>query len=125
MSGKSFLLPIAFIASTLLFSLPALGQRPVLRTPPNQFGPPPAYDLLRRPTGILPNYYQYYLPNKRLQQNLRMQENQLQRQASQVRAMQTQWQSGGQSGASMAPTGRGSSFMNYSHFYPGLSRGGR
>ena len=125
MSGKSSLLPIAFIASTLLFSLPALAQRPVLRTPPNQFGPPPAYDLYRAPTGILPNYYQYYLPNKRLQQNLRMQDNQLRRQASEVRAMQTQWQSGGQSGASMSPTGRGSVFMNYSHFYPGFTRGGR
>ena len=118
---KKLSFSLALLLFTLLISLPATAQRPPLRTPPNQFGPPPIYDLFQQRRGILPNFHQFYLPQKRLQQNLRAQENQLQRQGTAIRSMQNQWLAPDRQGGGISPTGQGNTFMNYSHFYPGLS----
>ena len=99
----------------------ALAQRPVLRSPPNRYGGPPVYDLFRQNTGILPNYYQFYRPRQQLQQTLRTQDYQLQRQNTAIRSMQNQWRAAEQRG-SIAPTGTGGHFMDTMHYYPALQR---
>jgi hypothetical protein len=117
---RAFLLPTVVAALVTLFSLPALAQRPVLRTPPNQFGRPPVYDLLQAPQGILPNYYQYYKPQQDLQRNLRTQDYNLRRQGGAIQSLQNQWRAAEGASGAISPTGRGSVFMNYSHYYSGL-----
>jgi hypothetical protein len=122
MRRKTLLLSaLCLITSGLLNDSTGFAQRPVLRTPPNQFGRPPIYDLFQQRRGILPNYYQYYLPQQQLQRNLRTQQYQMQRQGSELQTLQNQWLVPEQNRTNLAPTGRGSNFMNYSHFYPGLS----
>jgi hypothetical protein len=115
---------LALLLCTVLLGLPASAQRPTPRTLPNQYGRPPIYDLFQQRRGILPNYYQFYMPQQRLQQNLRSQAYQLQRQGNAIQAMQNQWLTPQEQGADISPTGRGSTFMNYSHFYPALGGGG-
>ena len=124
MSKKTLASLVPFLCAVLL-SLPASAQSPSPRILPNQFGRPPIYDLFQEPRGILPNFYQYYLPQRRLQQNLRNQEYQLQRQRNAIQSMQNQWLAPGQEGGGISPTGQGSTFMDYSHFYPARSGGSR
>lgn len=82
--------------------------------------PNPAYSLLRRREGILPNYYQYMLPQQRLQRILESQDRQLQLQRAGIGRLNRDVQRIGRTGG-LAPTGIGGHFMDYSHFYPGLS----
>ncbi len=114
---------LAALPALLLLAGPATAQGPILRTPPPSFGGPPVYDLFRRQTGLLPNYYQFYLPRQQLERTLRLQDYQLQGQGTAIRAMQNQWQQAQSGQQPLQPTGSGSVYMNYSHFYP--SPGGK
>ena len=103
----------------------------LLLTAPNGYGQgryepayptfPPAFNYLRRDTGVLNTYYGLVQPSRQLesaQQRFRdsaLQQqaaiNNLQRQVTEVREAQ------------VGPTGKRAGFMNYSHYYGGLSPG--
>ena len=125
MISKRLVLQIAVVIAVVLPST-GFAQRPILRQPPNTFGAPPVFELFREQTGILPNYYQFYRPAIQLDQTLRTQNNQLQRQGGELKTLQSQQSQQSQQnqtwGAAraqgFAPTGTASSFMNTSHYYP-------
>ena len=120
MRGKFSLLWMALVAGTLLVPLAAQGQQPPLRESPNGLWSP-SYRLLQpQPAGPLSRLFDFRR-EQQLQQNLRSQQYQMQRQGTAIQGLQNQWLAPQRDGASLAPTGRGSRFMDHSHFYPGLS----
>ncbi len=84
----------------------------------------PWLDLFRSDTGLLDPYNSLVRPRLELQERLRRQQLDLTRQAAGLSAMRQQMiQSRGQ--MPIRPTGTGSVFMDYSHYYPGFQAGGR
>jgi len=81
----------------------------------------PYLDLFRRQEGVLDNYNQFVRPKVNLQRTLNEQDRQLRRQGQQIRAINSAWSQAQRTGT-MAPTGTGAAFFNYSHFYPGMRR---
>ena len=93
----------------------ANGQQGVYQ-PPGGSPFSPYLNLFRRDTGLLNQYYNYIVPQRRL-------ESTLQQQSSAITGLQTQVQ--GVRGelrqaptAPNGPTGVGAGYMNYSHYYP-------
>jgi hypothetical protein len=76
----------------------------------------PYFQLFRDDTGILPNYYQFYRPARTVQQGFWLQNRAIQSQQAEIRGLTQQLNTAQQT--QVAPTGTGSVFMNYSHYYP-------
>ncbi len=111
-------------ASVALLSVcPAYAQRgnPRQRNHPS-FSP--WLDLYRRDTGVLDNYHQFVRPEIQLRKTLDQQRRAINRQD---RGLQTLGRDFGRfQRKSMArPTGTGSVFMNYSHYFPSAGGTGR
>jgi hypothetical protein len=94
----------------------ANGQQGLVYQPPGGSPFSPYLNLFRRDTGLLNQYYNYIVPQRRL-------ESTLQQQSSAISGLQTQVQ--GVRGelrqvqtAPIGPTGVGAGYMNYSHYYP-------
>ena len=77
----------------------------------------PYLDYFRAPQGPLDSYHEYVRPRINLQNTLSRQDRQLRVQANELRALNDEW-SRAQRTKTLAPTGIGASFFNYSHFYP-------
>jgi len=83
----------------------------------------PWFGLYQRNGGPIDNYHMFVRPQMDLQNTIQQQQNAIQRNAAGINSLGqdvTQMQEHG----TMKPTGTGSGFMNYSHYYP-ASRGGR
>ena len=117
------LLTVCCLSFALLVALshPASAQqrRPLRYEPPA--GPTLSPYLLfsRRPTGIYDNYHAFVRPRLELRSTLRVQNDEigylnrnLQEVQGDVRTLSEVRESG------VAPTGVGSSYLNYSHYYP-------
>ncbi len=83
----------------------------------------PYLHYFRRDPGPLGTYFSYVRPRLELQRTLAVQTADLQRQQARIQTLQGEVSQIGQSGARM-PTGTGSVFMNYSHYYPTFGSGG-
>ena len=81
----------------------------------------PYLDYFREPRGPLDAYHEYVRPRVELRETLQQQNRQLNAQARELRSLNTQWQRGRETGT-LAPTGVGARFFNYSHFYPNMRR---
>ncbi len=79
----------------------------------------PWLGLWRQNTGALDNYHTFVQPQMELNRTLQMQNSALTRQAAGLQSLHNEIMQpqGNQSG--MMPTGQGSTFMNYSHYYGG------
>jgi hypothetical protein len=76
--------------------------------------------LNRRDPGPLGPYLSYVRPQQQLRSALSQQSRHLQQQQASIRSLRQQVTQIGETG-SLRPTGTGSVFMNYSHYYPGFS----
>ncbi len=82
----------------------------------------PWMNMFQRHPGPLDNYHSFVQPNMQVQGALSQQNTALQQQRGELQSL-VQNESTGQHGEAIAPTGTGSVFMEYSHYYPG--KGGR
>lgn len=82
----------------------------------------PWFGLYRKNGGPLDNYHMFVRPQFQLENTLRQQQNAIQRNDAGVRSLgqEMTWQ---QEQLGMRPTGSGSVFMYYSHYYPGKGQG--
>jgi hypothetical protein len=78
----------------------------------------PYLDYFRAPQGPLDSYHEYVRPKINLRNTLTQQDRQLRAQAQGLRKLNSQWQRAQRTGT-LAPTGTGAGFFNYSHFYSG------
>ena len=97
---------------------------------PNRYTPPagptisPYLQYFRQPTGVLNNYNQFVRPRQELRSTLQNQNQQLRQLDDNVRNARRDINTLSQTrGAGVRPTGVGSAYMNFSHYYPAL--GGR
>jgi hypothetical protein len=114
------ILPLA-LGCILCASQSAWAQRLQRYQPP--YGPTlsPYLEYYRRPSGVLNNYHMFVRPRVELRQTLRSQQQQiltLDRELRRAAVSQVRE-------AEVAPTGTGSGFMNYSHYYPSAGASGR
>jgi hypothetical protein len=111
-----------FFAIGLLFALTicstAFAQETNFRPQPYR-APSRAYDYLRAPTGLLPNYYSFAQPRQQLQNTINSQVRQIQQQGANIKRLNTGLRATQRAGG-MLPTGSASRFRNYSHYYTGL-----
>jgi hypothetical protein len=119
---------VAVIAVALTFAVLSLGDvaigqglsRP--QAPGRSYTRPPTLspylDYFRTPQGPLDSYHEYVRPQINLRNTLTQQDRALRSQSRGLRALDSQWQRAQRSGT-LAPTGTGAGFFNYSHFYPG------
>jgi hypothetical protein len=77
----------------------------------------PWMNMFQRYPGTLDNYHSFVKPDLELQRTLSQQNNALMQNAAGIQMLGQQVQNG-----QVRPTGTGSVFMEYSHYYP--SRGG-
>ncbi len=85
----------------------------------------PYLDYFRRDVGLTDPYHAYIRPRRQLNSQLRTQQALLNRQGQDLRRVNDdlrQFRGQRFRGVTAAPTGTGSTFMNYSHYY---SSGGR
>jgi hypothetical protein len=100
-------------------TVPAMGQRySVPSYQPATSTLSPWFNLYQRNTGPLDNYHMYVRPQLQLQSTLQRQDANIQL-LGQAVAQPLEQKS------AAAPTGTGSGFMSYSHYYPSLSPTGR
>ncbi len=78
----------------------------------------PYLDYFRAPQGPLDSYHEYVRPKINLRNTLAQQDRQLRTQGQGLRTLNREWSRAKQTGT-IAPTGTGAGFFNYSHFYPG------
>ncbi len=84
----------------------------------------PWLNLFRREGGSLDNYHRFVRRDIQLRDTLKRQQYGLQRQATAINSLGNQFLQA-QQNAAVRPTGTGSVFMNYSHYYPqGRAMGG-
>lgn len=76
----------------------------------------PYLNLFRRDTGLLNQYYNYIVPQRRLEATLQQQYQAIQGLQTQVQGVRGQLQQ--VPTAPIGPTGVGAGYMNYSHYYP-------
>ena len=76
----------------------------------------PWFGLYNRDSGALGNYHYYVRPRQQAYRALQQQHNEIQRQSSDLHTLGQQVLSMRRSN-SLRPTGVGSTFMNYSHYY--------
>ncbi len=118
-------LPIAVLAVAWVFATAApaaFGQSPLS----GNYQPPqpifsPWLNLYQHNTGALDNYHTYVQPEMQLRDTLQQQGASLQRQNTRLSLFEEQV-SDLEKASGMHPTGVGSVYMSYSHFYPTLER---
>lgn len=81
----------------------------------------PWMNMFQRRPGPLDNYHSYVQPQLQLDSALRQQNAALQRHGANIRMLDQRITREG--GLPIVPTGAGSVFMDYSHYYPALSGG--
>ena len=107
-SRRLFLPVLAFVCcATFASSLVAQGPRYQPRTPTFS----PYLDYFRRDVGALDVYNSIVRPNRELRSTLSRQQSTLLQGRQRIEQLQTQVDSG------VSPTGVGSRFMDYSHYY--------
>jgi hypothetical protein len=115
------------VVATFLAALFALTPRPAAAqgyyVPPGGSPFSPYLDLYRRDTGLLNQYYNFVIPRRQLAQTLDQQRTAINRLETQVQSVRGQLRPAPT--ANIGPTGVGSGYMNYSHYYSGLPGGGR
>lgn len=77
----------------------------------------PYLDYFRTPEGPLDSYHQFVRPQIQLGQILRQQEADSDMQAQRIQRLDSQLDQARRTGT-LAPTGVGAAYFNYSHFYP-------
>ena len=75
------------------------------------------FNLYRGEPGPLGPYHSDFRPRQQVRRNLQKQAFRLQQQNTQIRALDQRMSLSGGSRGVMRPTGTGSMFMNYSHYY--------
>jgi hypothetical protein len=119
------MLILAGLASLGLFSLatPAAAQQRYV--PPSRPTLSPYLNYFRGDTGVLDSYNTFIRPRQILDQTLAQQQAGLRNLQAQVGLIRSDMNSAGGlvRPAGVSPTGRGATYMNYSHYYPGM--GGR
>jgi hypothetical protein len=103
---------------------PAVAQQRVPRYRPATPTFSPYFGLFQQGSGILPNYYTFVRPEQQLRETLRRGDATVRRQGVAIGSLQRQV-SVFEREALAPPTGTGSVFMDYSHYYPGYSAVGR
>jgi len=110
------------VAGVLVCLVPAApAQQRVPRYRPSTPTFSPYFGLFRQDSGLLPNYYTFVRPEQQLRQSLRRGEARLRRQGADLGSLQRQV-SVFEREVLAPPTGTGSVFMDYSHYYPALGR---
>jgi hypothetical protein len=117
MSRRSLALMSASILLTLAGSSDCLAQGRY--RPPGGPTMPRALDYFRQDVGALDPYNTFVAPRRQLDRNLQALNAQEQNDSIRTQSQLSQIR---QSGA--AATGTGSTFMNYSHYYPSSGMGG-
>jgi hypothetical protein len=84
---------------------------------PNRGPISPWMNMWQKKPGPLDNYHTYVQPEMQLRKELNRQNNALLQNASGIRSLGQQMESG-QKEIPVHPTGTGSVFMHYSHYYP-------
>jgi hypothetical protein len=111
---------LAVVQSGALLAQPPVGQAPPARYEPARPTVSPYLNLLRRDIGPIPNYHTLVRPQ--LQQREHQQRQQIvnaQRQGD-IRTLNRRVLE--LTEPSVAATGAGGGFRNYSHYYPSLAR---
>jgi hypothetical protein len=115
---RLMLVSLLWVAGTLWASS-AFAQ--ITYSPPR--GPiSPWMNMFQKRPGPLDNYNSYVRPSMELQRQVIQQNADSMQNAAGIQALGQQMQSA-QKGAQVAPTGVGSVFMDFSHYYP--TKGGR
>ena len=83
----------------------------------------PYLHLFRTGSPLIGQYQSYVRPKQALRRTLAGQTAAIQRQQRSIRGLQSEVTRFGETGPTR-PTGTGSVFMNYSHYYPSASTGG-
>jgi hypothetical protein len=112
-----------FAVLTFTVSAPAFAQinRVPRYRPPAGATMPRALDYFRQDVGVLDPYNTFVAPRRTLDRNLQSLQNQERYDAQRTKAELSQIRQ-----STAAPTGTGSTFMNYSHYYSsGGSAGSR
>jgi hypothetical protein len=114
-------LVLLIISIVLSCVQPTHGQLPRYR--PTSPTLSPYFDLFRRDTGPLGGYHSDYLPRQEFRRSIQQQGARLQQQNASIRSLDQRMSLAEQPPYSVRPTGTGSVFMNYSHYYqvPGHS----
>jgi len=113
------------LAGALLTSARAASaQGPESRYRPSRPTLSPWFDLYQRNSGPLDNYHQFVRPQIELQDTLTQQNAAIQRGSAGLRSLRSEVTDLQQEG-NVRPTGTGSVFMDYSHFYPSKQSAGR
>ena len=81
----------------------------------------PWMNLWQRNVGPFDNYNSVVGPELRLRDVIQQQNMAIQQNQEGIRTLGNQWENG--PNAPKLPTGTGSVFMNYSHYYPGIQTG--
>jgi len=120
-------LPLWF--ALLIFSIAvSSGQPAQAQTPGYRPARPtlsPYFDLYRRDAGPLGGYHSDFRPRQEFRRSIQQQAAGLQQQNADIRALGQRMSLVEQpSQTSVRPTGTGSVFMNYSHYYQGSGRSG-
>ena len=103
---------------------PASAQQRVPRYSPSRPTFSPYFGLFRQDSGILPNYYTFVRPEQQLRETFRRGDATVRRQGAAIDSLERQV-SVFERETMARPTGTGSVFMDYSHYYPGYSGVGR
>jgi hypothetical protein len=112
------LLAIALTAGGSILADSATGQNPGTYRPETPTVSP-WMGLWQQNTGALDNYHTYVQPQMELNAELQSQNAQLNRQGARLQALHNEVMQPQGVQPGMVPTGQGSTFMNYSHYFGG------
>lgn len=115
---KRLLVPaMVFVSAVLCFEQFALAQRPARSSyRPSRPTLSPWFNLYRSEGGALDNYHSFVRPEQQLRRTLTQQESAIRQQGASLRTLGGQMSSM-QQAYPTRPTGTGSTFMNFSHYY--------
>ena len=118
MKRSQVILTLVIASAVFLTAFPASaqGRRPYSPYQPARPTISPWFNLYRQDGGVLDNYHTFVRPEIQLRNTLRQQEYNISRQGMDIQAMR-QNMSGVTRTLGMRPTGAGSRFMDYSHYY--------
>ena len=117
MQGKLILTALLLV---FVCASSAHAQRPSRYQSPSGATISPYLNYFRQDTGVLNQYYHFVRPDLRLRDTIQDLERTTVQQRSQIRNLESDFLQIREPSA--RPTGTGSGFMNYSHFYPSQRR---
>jgi hypothetical protein len=117
--SRRILVCVCFILVGLTWASSAFAQP---RYYPRSSPISPWMNMFQRKPGPLDNYHSFVQPQLQLEETLGQQNTALQQQATKIRSLGQDIRER-QRGSDTPPTGIGSVFMDYSHYYP--TKGGR